>query len=344
MDHIQINSEQAVPAILKILKANLTPMVAGSPGIGKSDIVAQIAKKYNLKLIDVRLAQADPVDLMGYPVLNKDSTRMEYAPSKLFPLEGLDTPEEGTNGWLVFLDELTSAPLSVQSAAYKIILDRKVDQRSIHSKVAFVAAGNHSTDNAIVNRMSTALQSRLVHLNLNVDHQAWLDWANDNRLDHRIISFIKFRPELLHKFDPKHDDNTFASPRTWHFLSKIIQNTEHFDTTDFAVMAGTVGRGAAVEFNTYSSIYQDLPDIDDLIANPNSFNVPREPSHQYAMTTLLSHNMKGDAVDPLMTVLEQLPLEFQTVALRDIHAMYPDLRSHPRIINWVSKNADKLFQ
>jgi hypothetical protein len=109
-------------------------------------------------------------------------------------------------------------------------------------------------------------------------------------------------------------------------------------------MAGTVGRGAAVEFNTYSSIYQDLPDIDDLIANPNSFNVPREPSHQYAMTTLLSHNMKGDAVDPLMTVLEQLPLEFQTVALRDIHAMYPDLRSHPRIINWVSKNADKLFQ
>jgi len=104
-------------------KANVVPYVVSSPGIGKSSIVAQVAKKNKLKLIDLRLSQCTPEDLQGFPMRTGD--KATFTPFDIFPLEGEEVPE-GYNGWLILLDEMSSAPKSVQAAAYKLILDRQV--------------------------------------------------------------------------------------------------------------------------------------------------------------------------------------------------------------------------
>jgi hypothetical protein len=340
---IEISSTQMVDALDSVLLSKLTPMLVGSPGIGKSDIVKLVAKKHNLKLIDVRLAQSDPTDLNGFPTLQSDGQRMDYAPPTTFPLEKLDSIPEGHEGWLLFLDEINAAPPSIQAAAYKLVLDRQIGAHNLHKRVAIVCAGNKATDKAIVNRLSTAMQSRMIHLNLMVDPEAWLEWANTCDIDHRVISFIKFRPELLHKFNPSHADDTFASPRTWEFLSKIIKDKVKFSKTDHAVLTGTVGEGPATEFRAFCEVYKDLPTIEDMIENPTTVSIPNEPGHQYAMTTLISHHSNDDTIESLMIVIKKLPIEFQVVVLKDIYAIAPELKQNPIIQDWINKNADKLF-
>ena len=181
---MQVKISQAISMVTGFIQAKLVPMLVGSPGCGKSQIIHQIAKEYNLKVIDLRLSQCDPTDLSGFPTTK--GNKAGYLPMETFPIEGDKIPE-GYSGWMLFLDEMNAASPAVQAAAYKLVLDRMVGIYHLHKNVAIACAGNLETDNAIVQPMSTALQSRLVHLELVVDVKEWLDLYNhviQSDLDH----------------------------------------------------------------------------------------------------------------------------------------------------------------
>lgn len=336
-----INITQAKVAVQRALEAGLVPNLVGSPGLGKSDLIRQIAEDNNLKVIDFRLAQADPTDLMGFPSLNEDKTRSHYAAPETFPLEGDHIPE-GYNGWMLFFDEMSSAPMSVQAASYKIILDRMVGEHNLHKNVAMVCAGNLTTDKAIVNRLSTAMQSRMVHLNLEVDQEAWIDWALKKGIDHRIIGFIRFRPELLHKFDPSHSDNTFPCPRTWEFLSRIIKNMKKIEAADLPLMAGTIGEGPALEFKGHTDIYETLPSVEQLLNQPGTVKIPTEPSTLYAITSLISAKATKETIQKFMILVERLPIEFQVITLQGITKVDKTMLKEQCIKMWIAANANEL--
>lgn len=111
---MQVKHTQAKSMITTCLRAKLVPLLLGSPGIGKSGIIRQIAEEFQLKVIDLRLSQCDPTDLLGFP--DTSTGRGRYLPMETFPIEGDPIPE-GYQGWLLFLDEFTSAPRAVQAAA-----------------------------------------------------------------------------------------------------------------------------------------------------------------------------------------------------------------------------------
>ena len=135
---------------------------------------------------------------------------------------------------------------------------------------------------------------------MQVDHKVWIGWANEHNIDHRIISLIKFKPEILHKFDPQTNELTFPCPRTWEFASKVITNKDTINHITKTRLAGTIGEGAAVELATYSEIYQNLPTIDQILSNPKSgWKVPKEPSEQYAVTTMLAHNCPHENIEKI---------------------------------------------
>lgn len=337
---MDITINQAKEHIIDVLRAGLVPNLLGSPGLGKSDLVRQIAKELSLKVIDLRLAQMDPTDLVGLPSLDGD--RSNYAPPANFPLEEDKVPE-GYNGWLMFFDEANSAPQGVQSAAYKVILDKMVGQHNIHKNVAMVCAGNLTTDKAVVNRMSTALQSRLIHFNLMVDSKAWQNWAVDNDVDFRVRSFIDFRPELLHKFDPKHSDNTFPCPRTWEFLSKLIKGKKELTTNHIPLLAGAVGEGTAYEFREYTEIYKKIPTLTQIMANPTGIKMPEEPSHKYAVTSLIGEVADKENIDNLMAFVERMDLEFQVITLQKVIRAKKDLMSNSAINDWIKKYSKELY-
>ena len=239
-----MNAVELKEALIDDIKADLVPMVTSSPGMGKSDIIREIAKQFRLKIFDMRMSQCEPVDMQGYPGTT-DNGRMTFFAPEYFPLEADPVPE-GYDGWLLFLDEFNSGHKQTEAAAYKLILDRAVYIHKLHPRCMIICAGNLSTDRAIVNTASTATTSRLVHRRLRIDHNIWIDWANGNDIDHRIISLIKFKPPLLHKFDVNTAEVTYPCPRTWEFASRMIRSKPDIDNLTKVRLAGTVGEGAAV--------------------------------------------------------------------------------------------------
>jgi len=335
-----MNSIELKESIIDVIQAGLVASVTSSPGLGKSAIVGSIAKQFELDLIDIRLSQCDPTELLGFPF--HDGKRMTYVPPAHFRLGGLDTLPAGRNGWLLFLDEFSSASLSTQAAAYRLVLDRQVGKYSLHKNVAIVCAGNKDTDNAIVNRMSTAMQSRLIHLELDVDVQAWLAWAAENQLDYRVISYIESRPEHLHNFDPNHNDKTFATPRTWEFASKLVKNKVS-NPRLLNMLIGTISAGIAHEFNAHMAYCNDLPTIADITANPNTITVPEDPSLLYATSHMVAAYINDKNADKLMEYIKRLPLEFGTTAIRSSLKRNKELLKLPPIRSWSHLVAAEIF-
>lgn len=260
-----------------------------------------------------------------------------------FPLEGDHVPA-GYNGWLLFLDELNSASQAVQAASYKLILDRMVGGHKLHPKVAIIAAGNLESDNAIVQPMSTALQSRLVHLELVADAQEWIKWASGTGIDYRITSFIEFKPNQLYTFQADHTDKTYASPRTWEFADRIIKITSDITSKDnLALLAGTLSEGVAREFLAFCQIHKSLPKIHDIISNPDKIKMPDEPSILYALTGAIGSNAEAKNIGALLKFINRMPAEFQVVTLREAIRRNKTLMAEQAIQDWISKSANVLL-
>lgn len=343
---------KAIPLIERAMRKRIVPILKGSPGIGKSDIMRKIAQKHRLKLVDIRLAQVDPVELNGFPNFTADGKAV-YAPMDIFPTKGQALPllpeyenmqaqydelvqtvkdnpsAEGSKkqlkefqeeycykGWLLFFDEITSANRQVQAAAYKIILDHLVGQFDLHPNALCVAAGNLSTDKAVVNPMSTALQSRMSHLTLRVDKDEWVQWAIENGVDPRVIAFIEYRDDLLHDFNPNHNSDTFPCPRTWKFMSDLVEDDTTISTSLMPLLVGTVGGGAAGEFRTFTEIWQDLPSLKEIASAPKHTNVPREGATCYATVGMLASSVDLNNIQAVCEYVRRLGSEFQLVFVR----------------------------
>lgn len=341
---IEITPTSAFNEITQVIRARLVPMLHGSPGIGKSDLIKAIAKHFNLYLIDVRLSQAEPQDLNGFPAIDVETNTAKYIPMEDFPVEGREVPE-GYNGWLLAFDEITAAPPMIQAASYKIILDRIVGQQPLHKKVACIAAGNLITDNAVVSRMSTALQSRMIHFIFKVDSEEWSEWAVANEIDHRIIGFLRYRPELVHYFDPNHTDVTFPCGRTWAFLSDIIKANDGWDVIShkhLPIIAGAVSEGPAREFVEYNAIYETLPTFEDIKNQPHTTKIPGDKSAVWAMTGMISTRLNKDNAADVMQFIERLDVEFQFITLSSAIRNNRELLIIPEVRKWQLEKAKDL--
>jgi hypothetical protein len=277
---------------------------------------------------------------MGFPAIT--GQKADYMPMKTFPIEG-DIIPEGYSGWLLFLDEMNGAPLSVQKSSYKLILDRMVGSHHLHKNVAMVAAGNLDTDNAAVEAMSTALQSRLVHMELVVDTQEFIDHASEAGFDYRIGSYLSYRPGNVYTFKPDHSDNTYACPRTWEFTSKILKIEDINSPDALPMMAGTISEGIAREFIGFCKIEASLPKIPQIIASPDTTMVPEEASYLYAMTGAVAHNITNANADQLMKYVLRWPPEYQVVCLRDTIRRNKPMLAHAAIQRWIATSAISLF-
>lgn len=342
-----ITAKQAVDYIAKCMQAKVTPMLAGSPGIGKSAIVQQLADHFNLELIDERMSTYDPVDINGFARIGKaqnGSSVAQFVPFDTFPLADRDEVPKGKNGWLVFLDEFNTAPPSVQAAAYRIILDRSVGRYPLHPNVVIVCAGNLITDGAIVNRLGTAMQSRMVHLELVVSPKEWIAWATRSQIDHRIMAYIEHVPKNLQQFDPKHNDKTFACPRTWEFLSRIITSMPSAALVDYLpLLAGTVGEGVAREFLTHVEIYSNMPTYKEIVRDPLNARLDKDPAMLFGVAYMLGSYIDKPTLVPAMEYLNRLPTEFQTISLQNAIQRDKSLINEKPITKWLTVKGTQLL-
>lgn len=311
----------------------------GPPGVGKSDIVRDVAAELGWRLFDVRAVLLDPVDLRGLPWVDRDGATIPVA---RWAAPGFLPPAD-CGPAILFLDELPQAPVSVQNACLQLVLDRRLGEYGLPDSVRIVAAGNRSTDRAGAGKLTTALASRFVHLDLDVSHDDWQTWALANGIHETVRAFIRFKAALLWDFDPATNPERFPCPRTWAFASSLYgELVAHSDMgLELDVIAGCVGKGAAAEFVAFSRIYRDLPDPDEVLKNPTKGTVPDSPAVLFALATSLGLRAKELAtpmVDNLVAYVDRMPAEFQVLAFRDAMAVRPQLLQVPSVAKWVQRN------
>lgn len=382
-----ITLKQLLPLATITLNSGLVPFVTSQPGVGKSSLAKQYAKDNNLKFIDIRLAGYDPTLIDGFPMVDKESGRAFFAHQSTWPLEtdelplnedlfkqnleeafenNLFTKDDFDNkteaflkveedckaksyysGWFILLDELTSAPQSVQAAAYRLILDREVGDKALHPKVKMMAAGNRIIDNAIAGKLGSALQSRVVHYEVLPDHKAFKEWALNAGLNPRVVAFTELFPETVTNFDPAHKDVTFCCSRTLEFLAKQVDSIQQsggaLDSYDYMPLyAGTVGHGIASKFRTFMAVFGNIPSLKDILANPAGIPIPSEPDKQHAIAAMVGENLDTSNAPILMQFLNRTHPESQVTSLKTAIKRQPALSQVPEVKNWIVTTASKL--
>jgi shikimate kinase len=322
--------------ITDCLYAGLVPFVQSSPGVGKSSIMKLVAGDLNLEVIDHRLSTSAPEDLSGLPRFN-EAGHATFAPfADLFPLAQTEVPAD-RQGWMLFLDEFNSAAKSVQAASYKLILDHMVGQHKLHEQCVISAAGNMATDRAIVNNLSTAMQSRVVHLELEVNFEEWLyDVALKENYDSRIIAYLSQYPSKLMDFRPDHNEKTFCCPRTWEFMNRLIKGNEVTEAKA-SLYAGTITSGVAVDFITFTKVFHNMVKIDQVIRDPNGTPVPNDNNAKWATISHLMEGVNDLNFDPLCTYASRFDLSFKILFFRSVMVRQPTLRQHPSFAQAMSQ-------
>jgi hypothetical protein len=284
-----VTALQAKKSLLKAFKVKRPLFLWGPPGIGKSELVEGIARDLGGLMIDLRLGQMEPTDIRGIPFYNKDIGKMDWAPPVELPDEEMSKDYPIV---VLFLDELNSAAPSVQSAAYQLILNRRIGKYRLPDNVVMVAAGNRESDKGVTYRMPTPLANRFIHQEMKVDFASWQEWAVNNRIHKDVVGYLSFAKQDLYDFDAKSASRAFATPRSWTFVSQLLDEGDDDDTT-MNLIAGTVGEGLAVKFMAHKKVAGRMPNPTDILnGKVKDLNV-KEVSAMYSLVISMCYELKG---------------------------------------------------
>lgn len=346
-------AEKLSYAYIKAINSGLTVkiipsvMLWGPPGTGKSQAVRQIAsdiesgtgKKVNIT--DVRLLLFNPIDLRGIPTANADKTLAVWLKPQIFQM---DESSDVVN--ILFLDEISAAPQSVQAAAYQITLDRVVGEHRLPDNCIVIAAGNRTTDKSVAYKMPKALANRLLHIGIESNFESWRKWAVNAGINSKVTGFLSFRQNYLMNFDPGNDDLAFATPRSWEMVSNILNGIDDDVEQMYPLIAGIVGTGTALEFRTWSKVYKSLPSIEDIFDGKFPA-VPKNTDALYALTSSMTAYAR-EHKDQIKRIANSicyadrlLPPDFCIVLLKDYMYIDKDYKQHlmaiPEFMKWLRK-------
>ena len=284
----QVSPNNAKKSILRAFNKQRPIFIWGPPGIGKSDIVSQISEDIDAYMIDVRLSLWEPTDIKGVPYYAANDNTMKWAPPAELPDAKMAKKYKKI---ILFLDEMNSAAPAVQAAAYQLILNRKVGTYKLPDNVLIVAAGNREADKGVTYRMPAPLANRFVHLELKVDFDDWFSWAVKNSIHEDVVGYLTFAKKDLYDFDPKSPSRSFATPRSWSFVSELLEDDDDEATTTDLV-SGSVGEGLAVKFMAHRKVSAQLPNPSDVLAGKVKNLDTKEISAMYSLTVSLCYELK----------------------------------------------------
>ena len=301
------------------LSHNIPPvMLRGAPGVGKSTIVKNIAKRLGIGFVDVRLAELERVDIAGLPSINNGTTKWNV-PSFL--------PQDPDSKGILLLDELTAAPADVQVAAYQLILDRCISNSDYKLPDGWfiVAAGNRLQDRAVAKTMSSALANRLAHFEVEANVEDWREWAVPNDIHPSVVGYVGYRPQNLFKMDDQNLEQGWPSPRSWERVSHVIPLYRNNENVLRKVVFGLVGDAVGTEFMSFYKINEQFDDVLEMMTNPKKpIVIPEKADRRYALASAVSYllwNGKNEAdtkarVDGMYRIINEMPADFATMIVK----------------------------
>jgi hypothetical protein len=311
-------------------------LIKGAPGIGKSDIVAQAAEAAGAALILSHPVVSDPTDYKGLPGIVNDK-------AEFLPFGELRQAVEATEPTVFFLDDLGQAPPSVQAACMQLLLARRVNGHKVSDLVTFIAATNRREDRAGVQGMLEPVKSRFATiLHLEPDLDDWVKWALSAQMPIELISFIRYRPNLLHDFKASSDLVNTPSPRTVSNVGRLMGTIPTH--LEYEVFTGAAGEGFAAEFMGFLKIFRNLPNPDSILLNPGTAAVPTDPATLYALAGALSRKVGETNMDAFCTYINRMPAEFNVLSMKQADEFSNHAVTRTRaFVQWSSDHKELLI-
>lgn len=289
-EHRTVTAIGARKSIKKCFDKKRPLFLWGPPGIGKSEVVAEITEEMGGLMIDLRLGQMDPTDIRGIPFYNKEKGVMDWAPP-------IDLPDAETASQypvvVLFMDEMNSAAPAVQAAAYQLVLNRRIGKYILPDNVVMIAAGNRESDKGVTYRMPTPLANRFVHIEMKPDFATWQEWAVKNNIHKDVVGYLSFAKNDLYDFDAKSASRSFATPRSWTFVSELLEDEDVDEVTYTDLIAGAIGEGLAIKFMAHRKIAGRMPKPEDILSGKVKDLQIKEVSAMYSLVISMCYELKN---------------------------------------------------
>jgi hypothetical protein len=310
-----------------------TLSIEGSPGGGKTTIVHEVAQELDIPCIERHM----PTMLVeDFGILFPDgSDKLNYRLPDWFPVKG-KAPEAG----ILLFDDRNQAGPDLQKVLANICQARTLHGVPMPDGWQVISTGNRQSDRAGANRVLSHLRNRETVLELETHLDDWTSWAINHGVKPEVISFIRFRPGLLHDFDPQRDQN--ATPRAWVDGVSDVLGTVPAEA-EFECFKGAVGEGAAAEFVGFVRIFRKLPNPDAILLNPQTADVPKDPATLYALSGALAQRATESNFERVCQYSERMPPEFSVLTISYAARRNPDLANTQAFTKWSINHQDVLF-
>lgn len=317
----------AIPLRKKVL-------VCGPPGVGKTDIIKAGAAAAGNDLIITHPVIMEPTDIKGLPFPNGDH-------AVFLPYGQLKRILEVKKPTVVFLDDIGTASTSVQASLMQLLHEGRIDDHKVPDQVVFLAATNRASDRSGVSGILEAVKSRfdtIVNLDVNLDD--WVEWANQNQMPPELASFVRFRPEMLHQFEPSREIKNYPCPRTLAHVGGFL-NDGLPKTLEFEVIMGAAGESFAQEFTAFLTLSRKLPDPLKILTSPGSAPLFTKPDELYAICGALAYHVSEETLPNLVTYINRIAPEYAVLTMRDVIARKPAMGVHLAYRQWLNQEGIK---
>lgn len=327
-----MRAEQVAETIKLLFPIKRPICIEGPPGGGKTSIVQQVAAELGIQYIHKHMPTM-LVEDFGILFPKKSGDQLEYKLPEWYPTD----PDAQA---ILCFDDRNQAGADLQKVMANIQQERELHGHRLPDGVMIVSTGNRQGDRAGANRVLSHLRDRETCLELDTLLDDWCKWAIDEGVNPSVISFLRFRPNLLHDFDPQRQHN--STPRGWvEGISAVMDVIPPY--LEFDCFKGAIGEGAAAEFVGFREIERKLPNIDNLLLNPDKGEVPTDPATLYALSGGIAHRASNANFDRVITYCNRMPPEFGVLTVSYATRKNKDLATTQAFTNWAVANQDVLF-
>ena len=323
--------------IIERMVLNYKPvLLVGMPGIGKTSIVDQVKEHTKSDMQATHPVVNDPTDGKGFPCVIDGV-------AQFLPFGDLSFALNYTGKRLIwFLDDLGQARPAVQAAYMQLLLARRINGHKLPDSVVFVAATNRREDRAGVSGILEPVKSRFhMIIEIEPDVESFISWGlSSGRIRKEVIACLRLFPELLVS-PPSREIKPSANPRVWEFASQVLDANFPAPLV-YDSLISCIGESAGSQLYGMITVFKNLPSVTSILKNPETVDVPSNPSSLHALCTVLAKYLekKPKNVGPILKFANRLPGDFSVCLIRDMLVLRPELADTEEFEVWNAENVD----
>ena len=212
-------------------------LLLGAPGIGKTQIMEQIAKECQVGLVSYTITHHTRQSAIGLPFISKkefggkEYAVTEYTMSEIVASIYEKMEKTGLSEGILFIDEINCVSETLAPAMLQFLQCKTFGSHEIPGGWIIVAAGNPPEYNKSVREFDVVTMDRVKKIEVEPDFEVWKEYAYKQNIHLAVISYLNARPRYFYRMETTVDGRKFATPRGWEDLSRMLEVYEKLHKT-----------------------------------------------------------------------------------------------------------------